>query len=58
MEFDISRFNLDNPDSWLILLIFAGFWIYSYYSLVVLLIHMRKQSLLLENEEEPLEITS
>jgi len=58
MEFDISSFNLDNPDSWLIMLIFTGFWVYSYYSLVVLLIHTRKQNLLLENEEEPLEITS
>ena len=58
MEFDISSLNLDNPESWLILLVFAGFWAYSYYSLVVLLIHTRKQHLLLENEEEPLEITS
>lgn len=58
MAFDISRFNLNNPDSWLILLVFTGFWAYSYYSFVVLLIHTHKQNLLLENEEESLEVTS
>lgn len=51
MQLDTSSFNLDNPDSWLILSIFTGFWICSYYSLVMCLIHTRKQNRLLENEE-------
>jgi len=58
MKFDIFGFNLNNPDSWLILLIFAGFWAYSYYSLIILLIHTRKQNALLDNEDDSLEITS
>ena len=58
MHFDPSNFNLDNPESWLILLTYIGFWTYSYYSLVILLIHTRKQNQLLENEEDSWEITS
>lgn len=58
MQFGRSGFDVDNPDSWLILSIFIGFWVCSYYSLVMCLIHTRKQNRLLENEEESLEVTS
>ncbi len=51
-------FNLNNPESWLILLTYAGFWVYSYYSLVVFLIHLRKQNRLIENEDNSLNISS
>ncbi len=56
MQFHTSSFNLDSPESWLILLIYSGFWVYSYYSLVIFLIHIRKQNNLikdLEAEENP-----
>jgi len=58
MQFDQSSFNLDTPESWLIVLAYAGFLIYSYYSLVICLIHVRKENRLLETEDNPLEITS
>ncbi|MDJ0570560.1 MAG: hypothetical protein QNJ53_16155 [Pleurocapsa sp. MO_192.B19] len=63
MQFDESSFNLDldSPESWLILLIYIGFWVYSYYSLVVFLIHIRKQNRMAKNmelEDNSLEITS
>ena len=44
MQFNIHRFNLEQPESWLIILIFAGFWVYSYYSLFVLLVHTYRQN--------------
>ena len=44
MQFNIQSFNLEQPESWLIILIFAVFWGYSYYSLFVLLIHTYKQN--------------
>ena len=44
MQFNIHRFNLEKPESWLIILIFVGFWVYSYYSLYVLLVHTYKQN--------------
>ncbi|MCC0177514.1 hypothetical protein I4641_11045 [Waterburya agarophytonicola K14] len=43
-----SNFNLDNPESWLILIMYVGFWVYSYYALVVFLIHTRQQNRLTE----------
>lgn len=60
MQFDQSSLNLANPESWLIVLIYIGFWVYSYYSLVVFLIHTRKQNRLMENmelDENSLEVT-
>ena len=51
MQFARSNSNLDNPESWLILLIYIGFWVYSYYSLVILLIHTCKQHRLMETME-------
>ena len=44
MQFNIHRFNLEQPESWLIILVFAGFWVYSYYSLFVLLVHTYKKN--------------
>ncbi len=44
MQFNIHRLNLGQPESWLIILIFVGFWVYSYYSLFVLLVHTYKQN--------------
>ena len=41
--YDFS-FNFDNPESWLILIMYAGFWVSSYYSLVVFLIHTRQEN--------------
>ena len=51
MQFDRLNPNFDAPESWLVLLVYGVFWLYSYYSLVVCLIHTRKQNLLLENSE-------
>ena len=56
MQFNQSSFNLDTPESWLIVLAYAVFFIYSYYSLVVCLIHVRKENLIQEMEDNPLEI--
>ena len=42
MQLNQSSFNLDSPESWLIVLSYAGFLIYSYYSLVICLINIRK----------------
>ena len=44
-----SSFQIGSPESWLILTIYTGFWIYSYYSLIVFLIHIRKQNNSIEN---------
>ena len=51
MQFNRSNFSFNTPESWLVLLIYGGFWLYSYYSLAVCLIHTRKQNRLLENSE-------
>ena len=52
MQFDASKFNLEYPESWLILLMFVGFLGYSYYSLIVLLIYThRKNQLIVEMEK-------
>ncbi|WP_019504016.1 hypothetical protein [Pleurocapsa sp. PCC 7319] len=51
MQFNKLNFNLDSSESWLILLIYAGFWLYSYYSLVICLIHTHKQQRIAENLE-------
>ena len=51
MEFYKFEFSVDSAESWLILLIYIGFWAYSYYSLVIFLIHIRKQNRLMENME-------
>lgn len=59
MQFNKFSFNLNSSESWLILLIYAGFLLYSYYSLVVYLIHTRKQQRIAENlelEESSLDI--
>ncbi|MEL6930818.1 MAG: hypothetical protein AAFO95_19625 [Cyanobacteria bacterium J06600_6] len=58
MQFNTNSFNLSNADSWLIILIYAIFWGFSYYSLVTLLIHTRQQHNSIEDSETPLEITS
>ena len=52
MEFDRSSFNLDTPESWLIILAYVGFWVYSYYSLVVFLIHIRKKNQSIANNQQ------
>lgn len=57
MQLNTNSFNLSSPESWLIILIYAVFWGYSYYSLIALLIHTRQQNPL-EESEQPLEITS
>ena len=44
MQLYDSGFNFDTPESWLILIMYAGFWVYSYYSLVVFLIHTRQEN--------------
>ena len=44
MQFDESNFNLGNPEPWLVLLMFIGFFGYSYYSLIVLLIYTHKNN--------------
>ena len=49
MQFDTSCYAPENPEFWLILLTYIGFWGYSYYSLVILLIHTRKHNRSLEN---------
>lgn len=49
MQFYRSNLNFDTPESWLVLLIYSGFWLYSYYYLTIRLIHTRKQNRLLEN---------
>ncbi|MEM6613686.1 MAG: hypothetical protein AAF652_15790 [Cyanobacteria bacterium P01_C01_bin.72] len=58
MQFNNNTFNLHNPESWLIIMIYAIFWGYSYYSLIMLLIHTRQQHNLMEGSEKSLEITS
>ncbi len=53
MQFDESNFNLEHPESWLILLMFVGFLGYSYYSLIVLLIYTHKKNqFIIEMEKE------
>ncbi|MDJ0594364.1 MAG: hypothetical protein QNJ72_31050 [Pleurocapsa sp. MO_226.B13] len=49
MQFNTSCFVTDNPESWLILSIYIGFWGYSYYSLVIFLIHTHRRHRLQEN---------
>ncbi|MEM8723833.1 MAG: hypothetical protein AAGE84_31925 [Cyanobacteria bacterium P01_G01_bin.39] len=49
MQFNIHSFNLDNPESCLIILIYAGFWGYSYYALILLLIHTYKRNRSIES---------
>lgn len=49
MQFNRSNLDFNTPESWLVLLIYSGFWLYSYYSLTIRLIHTRKQNRLLEN---------
>lgn len=51
MQFNRSNLNFNTPESWLILAIYAVFWLCSYYSLVVCPIHVRKQNQLLKNGE-------
>ena len=51
MQFNRPDLNFNTPESWLVLLIYSGFWFDSYYSLIVRLIHTRKQNRLLENGE-------
>ena len=50
MQFDKSNYSLESPELWLILISYAGFWLYSYYSLIIRLIHTRKQNRIMENE--------
>lgn len=49
MKFDLSNLNLDSPDAWLILLTYLGFSLYSYYSLVIFLIHLHQKNRLYRN---------
>ena len=51
MQLYESSFNFNDPEFWLILAAYAGFWIYGYYSLIVFLIHIRKQNDSIENIE-------
>ena len=51
MQFHESNFNLENPESWLILLMFIGFLGYSYYSLIVLLIYTHRKNQSIANIE-------
>ena len=50
MQFNTNIFSLDNPEFWLIILIYALFWGCSYYSLIELLIHTRQQNMPLKNQ--------
>lgn len=58
MQLNIHSFNSANSESWLIILIYAVFWGYSYYSLIMLLIHLRQENKPIEEEKQALEITS
>ena len=58
MQFNIHSFNLNDAESWLIMLIYAVFWGYSYYSLIVLLLYLNKQKKLTESDKKSLEITN
>ena len=58
MQFNNHQLGLASPESWLIILIFAGFWGSSYFSLVSLLIHIYQRDSSSKSEEQPLEITS
>lgn len=51
MELYGSSFHANSPESWLILTIYAGFWLYSYYSLVIFLIHLRQENKSVDNIE-------
>ena len=56
MQFNTNSFSPTDAESCLIILIYAVFWGFSYYSLITLLIHTRQQNSLIE-ESESLEIT-
>ncbi len=58
MQVNIDSFKLDSPESCLIILIYAGFWGYSYYSLIVLLIHTYKQNQSTEETTHALSVDS
>jgi len=58
MQFNTNSFSHSNAESWLIILIYAIFWVFSYYSLIILLIHNRQQNNSIKESEKPLEITS
>ena len=57
MQFNPNTLNHTYAESWLIILIYAVFWGFSYYSLISLLIHTRQQNNSIE-ESESLEVTS
>ena len=51
MQFNESNFNLENPEPWLILLMFIGFLAYSYYSLIAFLIYTYRNDASIVNIE-------
>lgn len=50
MRFNISVCDLTDAGTWLIILIYAVFWLYSSYSLVALLWHIYQQDRAIEEE--------
>jgi len=58
MQLNTNNLSPLNAEFWLIILIYALFWGFSYYSLISLLIHTRQQNNSIEESEPPLEITS
>ena len=50
MQFNTHNFALSSPESWLIILIYAGFLVCSYFSLVKLLIHLHQQDAIDEQD--------
>ena len=58
MQFNANSLSHSNAESWLIVLIYAVFWGFSYYSLIALLIHTRQQNSSIEESDRSLEITS
>ena len=57
MQFNTNSLSHTYAESWLIILIYAVFWGFSYYSLITLLIHTRQQNNSIK-ESESLEVTS
>lgn len=50
MRFNISGYDLTNAESWLIILVYVGFSLYSSYSLIALLRHIYRQDNAIEDE--------
>lgn len=56
MQLNHNSFSHSNAEFWLIILTYAVFWSFSYYSLIILLIHTRQQNSSIKKSES-LDIT-